>query len=127
MDITMRGEFLSHLPQFSLGFVAEGRVLYSNPHGDMVAHSASTSGKSHKNSDSGFKSGKNNTTSLSSKNYNEVNSSPWEFDNFLRGGQDINNDPSTEFWANPLFDACHVNRAAGSITIGYLTTKNLLI
>ena len=63
----------------------------------MVADSASTSGKSHKNSDRGFKSGKNNTTSLSSKNYNEVNSSPWEFDNFLGGGQDITNDPSTEF------------------------------
>ena len=96
MDIRMR-EILITYTTFFLGFEAEGRVLYSNPHGDMVADSASTSGKSHKNSDRGFKSGKNNTTSLSSKNYNEVNSSPWEFDNFLRGGQDINNDPSTEF------------------------------
>ena len=91
-------EILITFTTFLLGFVVESRVLYSNSHGDMVADSANFRGKSHKNFDRGLKSGKNNTTSLSSKNYNEVNSSPWEFDNFLRGGgQDIKNEPQTEF------------------------------
>ena len=94
MNIKMR-EILITFTTFLLGFVAESRVLYSNSNGDTVADSVNFGGKSHKNFDRGLKSRKNNTTSISSKIYNEVNLSPWEFDNFL--GDDINNAPQTEF------------------------------
>lgn len=96
MDIKMR-EFLITFTTFLLGFVVESRVLYSNGHGDRVGDLDGISGMSRKNFDRGLKSGINNTTSMSSKNYNEVNSSPWEFDNLLGGGQNINNEPQTEF------------------------------
>ncbi len=95
MDFKMR-EVLITFCTFLLGFLVESRVLYSNTKDGMVADSASMNGLSPKSFDHDYRYGKNNTTSLSHKSYNEVNSSPWDLTNLL-GGRDINNEPQTEF------------------------------
>lgn len=80
-------EILFTMATFLLVFVAESRVLYSNPNDGVMSDSA----------DVRYRTGKGNSTVLSaSKSYNEVNSSPWGVSNLL--GADVDNrDQTTEF------------------------------